>query len=112
MYISDAQSVFTPATPTCPGDNALFTCAVTDVLSSQSTTWKIGSSLCQLDHDTPDDNATCGPGDVFTALLRSPPVGDVYTSTLTVTAAISLDKISVECLFGGTVGEQRLDIIS
>ena len=91
-YISDAQNVITPAPPTCPGDSAVFTCAVTDVLGTQSTTWRIGSSTCELDHATP-------------------PMGDVYTSTLTVTAVVSLDKRNVECMFGVLVKEQRLDVI-
>ena len=90
----------------------MFTCAVTDVLGTQSTLWRIGSSTCDLDHATPNANATCGPIDLFTALLLSPPMGDVYTSTLTVTAIITLDKTNLECIFGGTVGEQRLDVIS
>ena len=110
MYISDAQN-FTPALPTCPEDSAVFMCAVTDPSNVQSTIWRIGSSNCQLDHDTPNVNDTCGPGNMFTALVLSPPVSDVYTSTLTVTAAISLDKTNVECIFGGIVGEQKLDVI-
>ena len=110
MYISDAQN-FTPAPPTCPEDSAVFMCAVTDSSNIQATIWRIGSSTCELEHDTPNASDTCGPGNVFTAQLQSPPVGDVYTSTLTVTAAITMDKTNVECLFGGIVGERKLDVI-
>ena len=72
-YISDAQNVITPAPPTCPGDSAVFTCAVSDLLNNQSTTWRIRSSTCELDHATPNASATCGPSDAFTAQLLSPP---------------------------------------
>ena len=108
--ISDAQN-FTAAPPTCPTNSAVFTCAFSDLLNNQSTTWRIGSYTCELDHATPNASATCGPSDAFTAQLLSPPVGDVYTSTLTVTAAVTLDKRNVECMFGELVGEQRLDVI-
>ena len=89
----------------------MFTCAVSDFLNNQSTTWRIRSSTCKLDHATPNASATCGPNNVSTAQLLSPSVDDVYTSTLTVTASTTLDKTNVMCIFGELVGEQRLDVI-
>ena len=82
----------------CPEHDVIFTC----VSTINAVVWRVASavggfSLCVVFHDTPSVNDTCGPMDVFTAVVS----GDNMTSILSVQSVTDdLNGTRVECAVG------------
>ena len=99
--LGDVAAQFTAAPPTCPGDNFTFRCTVTGDRDGV-TIWRVGgrSSECLLAHNTAGASVPCGSTSPFTA---TPGTGfgttsaTSFTSTLSGTAAPTLDETLVEC---------------
>ena len=112
---TDGQLIAAP--PTCPGDTFTFSCNVTGD-SNGDTLWRAGGGgACLLEHMNTGDSDTCGPGDVFTAMLESTSPTS-FPSTLSGTATAALDGTLVECFgpllstdAGNRVGNHTLQIV-
>ena len=61
------------------------------------TKWTINATAeCALLHKSPDRVDTCGTTYIFTA-TREDNTGSCFPSTLSVTAVLALDDVSIEC---------------
>ena len=78
----------------CPGDDVIFTCVSTQNTITWTITSDVGDSFCNVRHDRPNVNATCGPMKVFTAVVS----GDGMTSNLSAKSVTDvLHGTKVEC---------------
>ena len=110
-----AGAQFTAPSPTCPGQVAVFRCTADDANGFGATVFRLnenGADVCVVKHDGSAGTPTCGPSGVFTAALESVVNNVTYTSTLTVTASVSLDGMIVRCLSGPVNTASPLSVIS
>ena len=94
----------------------MFRCTADDASKRGVTVFRLnedGADECVVEHDRTAGTPTCGPGGVFTAALESVANNnETYTSTLTVTATVSLDGVRVRCLSGAVNEDSLLSVIS
>ena len=98
LYSTKFTGVLCQLPDICPGDDVTFTCETTINTIAWTITSDVGDSFCTVRHDRPNVNATCGPMDVFTAVVS----GDGMTSNLSAKSVTDvLNGTKVECEAGG-----------